>query len=87
MPTRADMLTTIEELCFACLDMNLYLDAHPDDKNATNTYNKLCSQLGQARISYEKKYGPINNFGYSPIQYPNKWVDDAWPWDNEFYER
>ena len=32
MSTRADMLTTIEELCFACLELNLYLDNHPDDK-------------------------------------------------------
>lgn len=60
MPTRADMLTTIEELCFACLDMNIYLNNHPDDKNGISLYNKLCSQLDESKKDYEKKYGPIN---------------------------
>ncbi|MGL5712613.1 MAG: spore coat protein CotJB [Paraclostridium sp.] len=86
MATRSEMLTNIEEICFACLDMNLYLDTHVDDTNAIATYNKLCAQLAKARIDYEKKYGPLNNFGYSPVQMPNKWVADAWPWNNEFYE-
>ncbi|MGL5756304.1 MAG: spore coat protein CotJB [Paraclostridium sp.] len=86
MLTRADMLTTIEELCFACLDMNLYLDNHTEDQNAIKTYNKLCADLAKARIEYEKKYGPLNNFGYSPSKDPFQWVASPWPWENKFYE-
>lgn len=86
MATRADMLTDIEELCFACLDMNLYLDNHNEDERSLATYNKLCSELAKARINYEKKYGPLNNFGYSPSKSPFQWVEGPWPWENKFYE-
>ncbi|MGO1033545.1 spore coat protein CotJB, partial [Clostridioides difficile] len=50
-------------LSFLSLDSNLYLDNHPDDKNAINTYNSLCNQFAQARYAYENKYGPLTNFG------------------------
>ncbi|KGJ50791.1 MULTISPECIES: spore coat protein CotJB [Paraclostridium] len=86
MATRADMLTDIEELCFACLDMNLYLDNNKDDERALATYNKLCSEFAKARMNYEKRYGPLNNFGYSPSQSPFQWVEGPWPWENKFYE-
>ena len=86
MATRADMLTDIEELCFACLDMNLYLDNNKDDERALATYNKLCSEFAKARMNYEKIYGPLNNFGYSPSQSPFQWVEGPWPWENKFYE-
>lgn len=83
--SRQDLLRSVEELCFACLDMNLYLDNNPDDKNAINTYNTLCVQFAQARCAYENKYGPLTNFGYAPSKYPWQWVNQPWPWDKEFY--
>ena len=27
--TRAEQIRKIQELCFACVDLNLYLDTHP----------------------------------------------------------
>lgn len=83
--SRQDLLNKVQELSFAALDMNLYLDNHPDDKKAINTYNNFCTQLLQARTAYESKYGPLTNFGYSPSRYPWQWVDNPWPWDIEFY--
>lgn len=82
--SRQELLRSVQELSFACLDMNLYLDNHPDDKKAINTYNSLCTQFMQARCAYENKYGPLTNFGYSPSKYPWQWVSNPWPWDKEF---
>lgn len=87
MLTRSEMLTNIEELVFACLDMHLYLDNNTEDEKALATYNKLCADLAKARMDYEKKYGPLNNFGYSPSKAPFQWVEEPWPWENGFYER
>ena len=70
MATRAEMLTNIEELCFACLNLHLYLDNHTEDKNAIDTYNKLCSEFTKARTCYEKKYGSLNNFDYFSVNVP-----------------
>ncbi len=51
--SRSELMRKVQETCFACVDMNLYLDNHPDDKNAINTYNTLCNQFAQARYAYE----------------------------------
>lgn len=82
--SRQELLRNVQELCFACVDMNLYLDNNPDDKNAINTYNTLTVKFAQARCEYESKYGPLTNFGYAPSKYPWQWVDQPWPWDREF---
>ena len=82
--SRQELMLKIQELSFACVDLNLYLDNHPEDKNAINTYNKLVTQFVQARCAYESKYGPLTNFGYAPSNYCWQWVNQPWPWDLEF---
>ena len=82
--SRAELMRKVQETSFACVDMNLYLDNHPDDTNAINTYNSLCNQFAQARYAYENKYGPLTNFGYAPSRCPWQWADQPWPWDREF---
>ena len=82
--SRQELMLKIQELSFACVDLNLYLDNHPEDKNAINTYNKLVTQFVQARCAYENKYGPLTNFGYAPSSYPWQWVNQPWPWDLEY---
>lgn len=82
--SRKELLLNVQELSFACLDMNLYLDNHPEDKKAISTYNSLCTELLKARSAYETKFGPLTNFGYSPSKTPWQWVSNPWPWDKNF---
>ena len=42
---RSEIILKIQELSFACVDLNLYLDTHPDDANAVNMYNSFSKQL------------------------------------------
>ena len=42
---RYEIILKIQELSFACVDLNLYLDTHPDDANAVNMYNSFSKQL------------------------------------------
>ncbi|MBO3446447.1 MULTISPECIES: spore coat protein CotJB [Clostridia] len=82
--SRRELLLRIQELCFACLDMNLYLDTHPEDQKAVNTFNSLSKQFMQAKCAYESKYGPLTNFGHSTSNCNNwQWVCQPWPWDRE----
>tara|TARA_B100000965_G_C19338610_1_gene646342 strand:- start:407 stop:670 length:264 start_codon:yes stop_codon:yes gene_type:complete len=83
--TRKDLLKKIQEIEFAALDLNLYLDTHPDSMEALMEYNKCATQLAQFKKMYEMKYGPLMNFGFSPSQYPWKWVDEPWPWEVDKY--
>ena len=45
---RSEIILKIQELSFACVDLNLYLDTHPDDANAVNMYNSFSKQLNEA---------------------------------------
>lgn len=82
---KSEQLRKVQELCFACLELNLYLDSHPCDKNAIEIYNSLGVQFEQAAKAYEKKYGPLMNFGHSSSKCPWQWVEGPWPWEKEFY--
>ena len=44
MNEQAEMLTYIDALCFACIDLGLYLDVFPNNKDAINLFNKYNSQ-------------------------------------------
>ena len=46
--TRAEQIRKIQELCFACVDMNLYLDNNPKDNNAIELAKEILE------ISYQK---------------------------------
>ncbi len=79
--TKKDLMKKIQELEFTSLDLNLYLDTHPENMEALMEYNKCANQIAQLKRMYEMKYGPLMNFGFSPSQYPWKWVDEPWPWE------
>ncbi len=75
------MLLEIQELEFTAIDLNLYLDTHPDDKQALDLYNSVVPQLRQRIEAYEKIYGPLFNYGMSTSQHPWQWINSPWPWE------
>ncbi|AOT72209.1 spore coat protein CotJB [Geosporobacter ferrireducens] len=81
---RVEMLRRIQEVEFACIDLNLYLDTHPTDKRALMDYNSYTYQLMMLKKQYESIYGPMTNFGYAQSQYPWAWIEDPWPWEIEY---
>lgn len=76
------MLRDIQQLEFAALDLNLYLDTHPDSKEALIDFNTITRQLANKKRLYELNYGPLTNFGYAPSKYPWEWTKSPWPWEN-----
>ncbi|NLL70682.1 MAG: spore coat protein CotJB [Epulopiscium sp.] len=81
MNEREKLLRQIQQLHFATVDLNLYLDTHPMCQQALMQYNRYTQELLQLRRMYEMKYGPLSNFGYAPSQYPWQWVTEPWPWE------
>ena len=78
---RREMLEEIQAIEFVTLELNLYLDTHPDDERALREFNTYGKKLRKLVCQYEAMYGPLMNFGFSPSQYPFRWVEDPWPWD------
>lgn len=81
---RKQLLVMIMAEEFTAVDLNLYLDTHPDDRKALNDYNETVSKLAELKQQYEKKYGPLTNFGYVSSEYPWRWVEEPWPWEINF---
>ncbi|AGK99335.1 spore coat protein CotJB [Clostridium pasteurianum] len=80
--SREELMNTIRELKFAALDLNLYLDTHPECKPALNDYNNITSDLKAVISVYESKYAPLTNFGGAESKYPWAWTNEPWPWES-----
>ena len=56
-------------LDFMAVDMQLFLDTHPDDTNAIAKYNSIIREADNLRAQYEKSVGPLFSFrSYSPTE-------------------
>lgn len=78
---RFKLLHEIQQWTFRAVELNLFLDTHPDNQQALNDYNQAAERLHCLRQVYEERYGPLANFGWSPSGCPWAWVNDPWPWD------
>nr|WP_243159259.1 spore coat protein CotJB [Clostridium sp. cel8] len=77
------LLQNIRQLEFASLDLNLYLDNFPDNKEALTAFNNCYKELNSSIKKYEKYYGPLLNFGFSQGNYPWNWINSPWPWESQ----
>ena len=81
---RENLLKRLTMLDFMAVDMQLFLDTHPDDTNAIAKYNSIIREADNLRAQYEKSVGPLFSFrSYSPTE-NFLWVDNPWPWENKF---
>ena len=81
MNEQAEMLTYIDSLCFACNDLGLYLDIHPDDKDALRLFNQYQQNKKEYINQYESIYGPLTKDSNSLNKYPWMWNNLPWPWE------
>ena len=82
MNEQAEMLTYIDALCFACIDLSLYLDIFPNNKDAINLFNKYNGQKNSLMNKYQEKFGPLTLDSDALNAYPWAWNERPWPWDN-----
>ena len=79
---RMQLLLKIQELSFVTVDLNLYLDTHPDDTRALDHYKKATEELHIQMKQYEEIYGPLSNFGHGMETGRTwRWINNPWPWD------
>lgn len=80
---QAELLTYIDAYFFAGLELKLYLDNHPNDRDAFNLFNQYRKDYDKYLKDYESKYGPILINSNAIESYPWAWVNNPWPWDNK----
>ncbi|KAB2951980.1 spore coat protein CotJB [Heliorestis acidaminivorans] len=79
-----DLLKRIMELDFVLLELNLFLDTHPDDQAALRDFAKVQEEVKRLKLAYEQKYGLLTIYGYCPERYPWNWIETPWPWEIKY---
>lgn len=77
---RQKLFLFIHEVGFAIDDIILYLDTHPQDKQALEYYDTYKKLRKQAVSEYTRLYGPLTKDDVNSCNYW-AWVKDPWPWE------
>lgn len=76
------LMKRINEASFAMDDVVLYLDTHPNDRNALNFYHQVKEMRREALKTYESQFGPLTpDAVQSTTQWT--WLQGRWPWERE----
>ncbi len=83
MNEQAELLTYVDALTFAMIDLNLYLDVYPNDREALELFNQYRMQTDEYTKKYESKYGPLELTSNSLNTFPWAWDNAPWPWEKK----
>jgi spore coat protein JB len=76
------LMREIQEVGFALVDLNLFLDSHPDNKLALDFFEDMQIKYAQLQADYEMEFGPLTAFDTNTEQ-GWTWVQSPWPWELE----
>lgn len=76
---REKLLKEIMAADFMLIDLNLYLDTHPNDQRAIMLYNQWVQQSMLLKQNYQRMYGPLTQNMFQS-KCPWQWIQSPWPW-------
>ena len=80
--SRRELMKKVQEADFFALDLQLYLNTHPDCSRALTLYRDAVTKAKELRNEYEKNYGPITATS-TPHKLPWQWSRNPWTWEIE----
>jgi spore coat protein JB len=80
--SRRELLKKVQEADFFALDLQLYLNTHPDCARALALYQDAVKKAKDLRKEYEKTYGPLTATS-TPDKLPWQWSRNPWTWEIE----
>ena len=83
--TKTEMTRRLQELAFAKVECELYLDAHPECMAALDYYKKLVGDYKTLAEMYENTVGPIRQENIVGDGWT--WINTPWPWQMEGDEK
>ena len=66
--------------------LNLYLDTHPDDREAFETLQKCIRMRAEGHKRYTEQYGPVTVSDLACADVYD-WLNAPWPWQPEGEEK
>ncbi len=83
--SRRELLQKLSAAAFGAIDVQLFLDTHPDDKTALAALRKYKKEAFSLKSEFESRFGPLTPCDiYGDTSY--EWVNGPWPWDVCFVE-
>lgn len=76
--TQEGLLHRIQAYYFSLADLTLFLDVHPNNKNALELYNRYVNDLNETKEIYINNYGPLTLDSINQNSW--QWVK-TWPWE------
>lgn len=80
MNNREMLMQRIATIDFAIVELNLYMDTHPDDEQIIEKLNYYREKSAKMKEEYERLYGPLTLKNEEKNQWG--WISDPWPWNN-----
>ena len=81
MTEREILMRKIAAADFSIVELHLFLDTHPNDKNAAAKLDEFKMKSDTLRAEYEEKFGPIQSNNMDANRWA--WIANPWPWDND----
>lgn len=78
--SKAELMQKIHALSFAMTEAQLFLDTHPECRDALTYFRQTRDQLDALTTEYQNKYGPL--FADMTVGDKWTWVDGPWPWQH-----
>lgn len=73
-------LGEVMALHFVVDELKLYLDTHPDDREAFATLKGMLQLTEEAHRRYVARFGPLNTMDLLQSECYD-WLNDPWPWN------
>lgn len=83
--SRRELLDIINKTSFAMDDTRLFLDTHPDSREALAFFARMQEKRRLAVREYTEKFGPISSYDVASSDMW-KWNMGPWPWQSSFME-
>lgn len=81
---KKELLLNIMKNDFMLVDLQLYLDNHPNCTAALEDFNQFSQISIELKEQYHQLYGPLMNFGYMDSEFPWQWIEEPWPWEKNY---
>jgi len=80
--TRQELMKQIQQAGYALVDLNLFLDSHPQNQMALDYFRDVQKRYSELRAQYEMQFGPLTAFD-TDTEHGWAWIQAPWPWELE----
>ncbi len=83
MNDKERLLHDVRIAFFKRTEANLFLDTHPEDREALRYFRDADREFREAKDDYERRFGPLCPGGESVRDGKFIWIAAPWPWQGE----